>query len=85
MRMAADPGVGVPARNLARDHEDLLQQAMAVPELVRAMEAYAALALYQAALAAALQQKITYATGGNAAVGVTPTAPAIPFGIGANP
>jgi hypothetical protein len=85
MHMAADPGVGVPARNLASEHEDLLRQAMAVPELVRAMEAYAALTIYQTALAAAVQQKITYATGGNAAVGPMPNARTIPFGIGANP
>ncbi len=83
MSVTADPGVRRSVRNLASEHEELVQQAMAVPEVLRAMEAYAALTLYQTVLAAAVQQKITYATGGNAAL-VTPSAPATPFGIGAN-
>lgn len=84
MSAATERSVDASARNLASEHQELLEQAMAVPELVQAMQAYAALAAYQAALAAAVQQKIIYATGGNATAGVTPGVPATPFGIGAN-
>jgi len=83
MSTAADPGVHASTRNLASEHEELLQQAMAVPEVLRAMEAYAALAMYQTVLAAAVQQKVIYATGGNAPMGVTPSTQTV--ATGANP
>ena len=83
MVMAANRGVSTSARGLGREYEDLVRQAMAVPEIARAMEAYAMLERYQAAAPTPVQ-KVTYATGGNTSVGSLTNAPMIPFGIGGN-
>lgn len=83
MVMAAEPDVSTSERRLGSEYEALVQQAMAVPEIARAMEAYAELQHCQGTVPAPVR-KVMYATGGNASA-ISPTnAPMIPFGVGGN-
>ena len=79
MVMTPDSNVGTSVRRLENEYEALVQQAMAVPEIARAMEAYAELQRYQA-VSTATAWKVTFATGGNTST----NARMIPFGIGGN-